>query len=214
MSEDIDIPELSNPESASPEPAVEKAERARSRRRWLTLAEIVAVAGLAIAGLNFYSNWAERRDSSVERTAEQSSAAQEKARVELVGTVKNDGKELLLSDEHHDLSEATVAFPKALGIAPQHPAGEPAIEADWFDKPLLKLTDGGADDKTGRLPVLVTVRYFVGDDARSASAIYDVVWRTKGHMLRGRSLGVEGMKLRQRGGSQTTLDAAWAKLKP
>ncbi|TPG14402.1 hypothetical protein [Sphingomonas oligophenolica] len=205
MNGDVDIPDP---------PTEEKADRARSRRRWLTLAEIVAVTGVGIAGLNLYSNWAERRDSAAERSVEQSSAAQEKARVELVGTVKHDGKELLLNDAHHDLSEATIAFPQALGIAIQHPAGEPAIEARWFDQPLLKLTDSGADDKTGRLPVLVTVRYFVGDDARTTSAIYDVVWRTKGHLFGGRSLGIEGMKLRRRGGSQAALDAAWARLKP
>lgn len=205
MSEDIDPPEPV---------ATETADRARSRRRWLTLAEIVAVTGVGIAGLNLYSNWAERRDSAADRSVEQSTEAREKARVELVGTVKNDGKELLLSDAHHDLSEATIAFPNALGIAVQRPPGEPAIEARWFNQALLKLSDGGADDKTGRLPVLVTVRYFVGDDARTTSAIYDVVWRTKGHLLSGRSLGIEGMKLRQRGGSQAALDAAWTRLKP
>ena len=204
MSEDVDVPEA---------PA-EKAERARSRRRWLTLAEIVAVTGVGIAGLNLYSNWADRRETAAERSVEQSSDAREKARLDLVGTVKRDGKELLLSDERHDLSEAVIAFPKALGVATQRPAGEPAIEVDWFDTPLLKLTDGGADDKTGRVPVLVTVRYFVGDDARTASAIYDVVWRTEGRRFMGRSLKIEGMKLRQRGGSQAALDAAWGRLKP
>lgn len=205
MSEDIDAPEP---------PATEKAERARTRRRWLTLAEVVAVTGVAIAGLNLYSNWAERRDAAIEHGVEQSSAAREKSRIELTGTVKNGGKELVLTDRHHDLSEAMIAFPTTLGVGIQHPAGEPAIEADWFAGPLLKLTDGGADDKTGRLPALVTVRYFVGDDARTASAIYDVIWRTEGRFPFGRSLKIEGMKLRQRGGTQATLHAAWARLKP
>ena len=204
MSEEIDIPETT----------VEKADRARSRRRWLTLAEIVAVVGVAIAGLNLYSNWADRRETAAERAVAQSTDAHEQARVELVGAVTDGGDSLTLSDEHHDLSEAVIAFPKALGVATQRPAGDATIEADWFAKPLLKLTDGGADDRTGRLPVLVTVRYFVGDDARTASGIYDVVWRTEGHMLRGRSLKIQSLKLRQRGGSQAALDAAWARLKP
>ena len=205
MSDDVDLPEP---------PTEAKRERARTRRRWLTLAEIVAVAGVGIAGLNLYANWSDRQDQAANRSAERSSEAREKARVELIGTVKDGGRHLALSDAHHDLSEATIAFPTSLGIAMQHPAGEPTIDADWFADPLLKLTDGGADDRTGRLPVLVTVRYFVDDEARTANAVYDLVWRTEGHMLRGRTVKIEGMKLRQRGGSQAVIDAAWARLKP
>ena len=34
-----------------------KAEAAAARRRWLTLAEIVAIAGVVIAGLTLWNNW-------------------------------------------------------------------------------------------------------------------------------------------------------------
>lgn len=205
MSDDIDIAEP---------PSSEKADRARTRRRWLTLAEIVAVIGVAIAGLNLYANWVDRRDQAAEHSAEQSSEARDKARVELVGTVERDGRSLKLTDARHDLSEAVIVFPTSLGIATQRPPGDPAIEADWFATPLLTLTDGGSDDRTGRLPVLVTTRYFVGDNPQTATAIYDIIWRTSGRWLRGRTLRIEGMKLRQRGGTQKTLDAAWARLTP
>ena len=194
--------------------APETPDQAATRRRWITLAEVVAVAGVVIAGLSLYTTWSDRRADETARVAERSQAAREQARVELVGTVRDGGKALALTDARHDLSEASVTFPKALGVGPQHPAGDPVIEAGWFAERLLELTDGGSDEKTGRLPVLVTVRYFAGDEARTASGIYDVVWRTQGHMLRGRSLAVEGLKLRQHGGSQAALDAAWARLKP
>lgn len=192
----------------------DSAERARTRRRWLTLAEVVAVAGVAIAGLNFYSDWTDRREQATTRASEQSSEIRDRARIELAGTVKDGGKQLALSDPHHDLSDAIITFPRGLGVAPQRPPGDPAIAVDGFAKVLLKLTDGGADEKTGRLPVLVTVRYFVGDDARTASAIYDVVWRTEGHLLRGRSLRLDSLKLRQRSGGQSALDAAWERERP
>ena len=205
MSEDVDPPELQ---------VEEKIERARARRRWLTLAEVVAVTGVFIAGANFYANWADRRDQAALRSAEQRADDTERARVELIGTIGHGGKTLTLSDAHHDLSEAAIAFPQALRIGAQHPAGEPTIQSDWFDKALLKLTDGGSDAKTGRLPVLITVRYFVGDAPRTARSIYDIIWRTEGHFLGGRSLRIEGIKLRQRGGSQAALDAAWSRLKP
>jgi len=34
----------------------EKSDR-QARRRWLTIAEIVAVAGVVIAGLSLWNNW-------------------------------------------------------------------------------------------------------------------------------------------------------------
>jgi hypothetical protein len=96
----------------------------------------------------------------------------------------------------------------------QRPAGDPEIAAEWVAPALLKLTDGGADERTGRLPVLITVRYWDGDVARSTSGVYDIVWRTKGQLLRGRALLLEGLKLRQRGGSQAAVDAAWKRVRP
>ena len=108
----------------------------------------------------------------------------------------------------------TIAFPKALGVATQRPAGEPAIEAKPFAGALLKLTDGGADDRSGRLPVLVTASYLDGDATRTARGIYDVIWRTRGRLLQGRALELTGLRLRRRGGDQAALDAAWAREKP
>jgi len=58
------------------------------------------------------------------------------------------------------------------------------------------------------------VQYFDGDTTRSASGIYDVIWKTEGRMLRGRALKLEGLRVRQRGGDQAKLDAIWAKEKP
>jgi hypothetical protein len=89
------------------------------------------------------------------------------------------------------------------------------IQRSWFEKALLKATDGGADDQAGRLPVFITVNYTDGDATRSAGGIYDVIWQTKaGGFLSGRSLKLQGLRVRQRGGSQAKLDAIWAKEKP
>lgn len=198
----------------SGETPAERKEAAATRRRWITLAEVLAVAGVLIAALPLWSNWADRREDAAARTATETSAAREKARLDLVGTVGDGGRTLALTDPRHDLREAEIAFPGPTGIARQRPAGDPAIDADWFDDVLLKLTDGGPDTRTGRLPVLITVRYWDGDVDRTASGIYDVIWRTEGRMLRGRALRIEGLKLRQRGGSAKALDAAWARVKP
>ncbi len=192
----------------------ERKDAAATRRRWVSLAEAVAVAGVIIGALTLWMSWSDRRSDEAAKVATETAEAREKARVDLSATVEDGGRTLALKDERHDLSDAVVAFPKSLGIATQRPSGDPAIDADWFAKPLLTLTDGGPDERTGRLPVLLTVRYWDGDTARTATGIYDVVWKTEGRMMRGRALTLQGLRLRQRGGSQAQLEAAWAREKP
>ncbi|MDP1026153.1 hypothetical protein Q5H91_02925 [Sphingomonas sp. KR1UV-12] len=192
----------------------ERRDAAATRRRWVSLAEAVAVAGVLIGALTLWMNWSDRRADQADKAATQTAESREKARVELVATVEDGGRSLALKDARHDLSDAVVTFPQALGIAAQRPSGDPAIEAAWFADPLLALTDGGPDDRAGRLPVLVTLRYWDGDTARTATGIYDVVWKTEGRVLRGRTLRLDGLRLRQRGGTQAQLDGAWAREKP
>lgn len=184
-----------------------------ARRRWVTLAELIAVAGVLIAALTLWSNWSDRRADVAARQAETTKEARERARIDLTATVQGGGETLSLRDEKHDVQDLAVAFPRALGVQPQRPA-ELVLRADWFAAPLLKLTDGGVDERTGRLPVLLTVRYWDGDTVRTATAIYDVIWRTEGRMLRGRTLTLESLRLRERGGDQARLDAIWEGEKP
>jgi len=189
----------------------ERQEAARTRRRWITLAEFVAVAGLAVTALGFWTNWSDRRADQADKVATTAAEARKDARLDVTATVRDDGRSLLLADARHDIQDVRFAFPATLGVAGQHPAGDPAIEADWIAAPLLRLTEGGADEKVGRLPVLATIRYWDGDAARTATAIYDVVWRTEGRFLKGRALRLEGLKLRRRGGTTADLDQLWDK---
>ena len=184
-----------------------------TRRRWITLAELVAVAGVLIAGLTLWSNWSDRRADEATKRAEASRAAEDEARIILVGTARDNGRSLMLDDEGRGVQDLAVAFPRALGIGAKRPA-ELVIEAEWVEDALLRLTDGGADERTGRLPVLLSVRYWVGDTARTATGIYDVIWRTEGRVLRGRNFRLETLRLRERGGDQAQLDAIWAREKP
>ena len=43
----------------------ETSEQAKTRRRWLTLAELVAVSGLLIGALTLWLNWSDKRDLSL-----------------------------------------------------------------------------------------------------------------------------------------------------
>jgi hypothetical protein len=186
----------------------ETSEQRTTRRRWLNLAELVAVAGLLIGGLTLWLNWSDRREDKAQAAAASAAAARDKARFDLTGKV--DGDEiLLLRDEKHALGDVRVTFPSALRTAP-HDAVTHTIEQDWFADALLKATDGGPDERTGRLPVLVSYTYVVEDAEHRRRAIYDIVWKTDGRLLRGRSLDLIDFRLRRPGGDQAALDAAWA----
>lgn len=215
-------PELtpSAPPSAPPsveaaaQQAVDRAEAAATRRRWVTLAELVGVAGLIIAAAGLWMTWSDRRADDQAKQVEKASEAKVRTLVMLKGAVEKGGDRLKLSDAAHDVQNIDVTFPSALGIAAQNSVLEPRIEASWFSGPLLSLTDNGPDSQEGRMPVLITASYWDADTERRDTAIYDVVWKTKGRMLLGRALHVEGLMLRERAGSKARLDAIWAREKP
>lgn len=186
------------------------SEQAKRRRRWINLAEFVAIAGLLIAALGAWNGWSERRDAAAEKRAAAAGALKARARLEFGTEVVRQGREIRLGDPRHEIQDVTIAFPGALGIADRRPA-LPRIELDWFDRQLLKATDGAEDEREGRLPVLVTARYLDGDAVRTASAILDIVWRTEGRVLGGRSITIEAARLRERGGSRAGIDALWAR---
>ena len=192
----------------------ETRDQAQTRRRWITLAEVVAVAGVVIAALTLYSNWQDRRQAAADKAIEQASATRDKTRFMLRGAPDKDKRTIVLArDEAHPLGDIRVTFPTALGVPAQDSVTQ-TIQADWFDKALRKATDGGADDITGRLPVLIRYTYFTDDQPTTRQAIYDIVWHTEGQRFRGRKVELLDLRLRETGGNQTRVDALWAKDKP
>lgn len=201
-------------EETAAEQAVAKAEAAATRRRWITLGEIVAVAAVVISGLTFWNSWSERQDAAAERQAERAAESKERAAssaVLLTGSAEDDGAMLTLSDPAHRIQQIEVRFPKALGVGPQTSVLEPQIQAAWIAAPMLKLTDGGADRREGRLPVAITASYWDADVQRTSTAIYDLVWRTEPRTLQGRTLKLRGVILRERvtNDGQARIDGMW-----
>jgi hypothetical protein len=199
---------------AAAERAVAKAEAAATRRRWVNLAEVVAVAGVIIAALTLWNNWSERRDEEAARKAEQAQEAHAAAIVSLVATPVDGGAALSLEDPAHRIQSMDFTFPAGLDIPVHNAVVETRIEADWFADKLLDLTDGGPDEIEGRLPVLITSEYWSGDQHRTDAAIYDIVWQTEGRLLRGRTLRLKGVVLRARTNSPARLNALWKQEKP
>lgn len=199
------------------ETPAEKAEARAIRRRWLTIGELVAVAGVIIAGVSLWLSWADKRNEASEKAIEAKKAAAAETRLDLRASVNGDGRQVVLSDPAHEILDTEVAFPEALRIGTQRPV-LPRIEASWFSGAVLGATDKGPDEREGRLPALVTVSYRAGDGTKQDRAIVELVWRTSGRMLAGRELRIEAARVRERGGDQARIDALWAqevaRLKP
>lgn len=211
------------PQPGKPDPALQsaateavaKAEAAATRRRWINLGEFVAVAGLIIALLGLYLNWADRREDTTEKQIAAAKAERESARFELRAVPAANGSALTLQhDERHPIRDATVSFPTELGVGSKDTVAD-QIERNWFEHALLKATDGGPDNRSGRLPVLIVLTYWDGDTPRTTRGIYDIGWRTeKGMPLFGRTLKTESLRLHELGGTQKRLDAVWAAERP
>jgi hypothetical protein len=189
--------------------AVEKAEAAATRRRWINLGEFVAVAGLLIAAVSLWLSWADHTASE----ADKASASAESSLITYTATTNQGGAVLTLSDPDHRIQQVDVAFPPSLGVAAQTVL-EPHISAKWFDEAILKATDGGPDVRSGRVPVLITSTWLDGNRRKTDRTIYQVAWHTSGRLFRGRTLALDGVILAERGGSPARLDTLWKAERP
>lgn len=189
-------------------------ERTR-RRRWLTMGEVVAVAGLIIAALSLYLGWAGQRDQESERAEAERAAARQHSHIGLVAT-HADGDVLSFKGAACTLQSADIRFPTALGVPAQNTALSYRIEAGWFARPLLKAIDP-ANAEQGRLPVLIDSRCPGEDGDRVEHAIYEIPYRVDSRFLRGKTVRLRGLVLREYvspAKAQARLDAAWKALAP
>lgn len=201
----IPAPDPADPEPPVVEVAPSAAER-RARRRWLTLAEVLGIAGLLIAGLTLWNNIAMRRGQEADRVADEArsakaaaAAAHDEALVTLEGAPLQGGKQLKLSDvADHRIQNVQLRFPPALGVPPHGSVLDLKIESDWIAKRVLALTDGGPDAVEGEIPVLITSSYWQGDKPVSDTAVYGLVFQTRGEFMSGRALRLRGLVLLER----------------
>src|SRR6188768_949074 len=197
----------------------EREQSQQARRRWITLGETVGVAGLIVAALSLYLGWAGRRDDEAERRAEQAAArkaeAAQRRHIGLVAT-DADGEVLSFKGVACALQSADIRFPAAFGVAAQNTALSYRIEADWFDGPLLEALEP-AKAEQGRLPVLIESRCTGEDGDRVERAIYEIPYRVDSRLLRGKTVRLRGLVLREYvsgATGQARLDAAWRALAP
>ncbi len=196
------------------------AEASASRRRWITLGEVLAVVAICISALTLWNSWTARSESEAVKSADAQRASTRAVSLVLTVAGSSDRK-LILKPASIDQSVQSqkVMFPTALGTPPAETSGEARIEVSWFEH-ALKNARGVAhlpDDSRGdeRLPVAITSRFLVDGEPHEDTALYDVGYGITGHWVGGHSVNLRGVSFvsRVRSNSvQAKLDARWSQL--
>ncbi|MDQ0466259.1 hypothetical protein QO010_004052 [Caulobacter ginsengisoli] len=188
----------------------------RLRLRWLTLAEIVGVAALLIAGLGYWDSHRERTQEDRERAAARAERQAEakaqvlKASFLMIAEPEEDGARLRLASANPDqvIQTQTLWFPAQIRRAPAETTGNPRLQSEWLESGLRK-----TDLRRGRLPVVVQTVYVADGQTRTDRALYFVGFNLKSRLLRPARLELEGLSLSRRdvaGDPQAAADEAWA----
>ena len=189
------------------------------RWRWITLAELLAVAGVLISALALFDAHSARTREEEDRLATQKQATVRADRLLLVATARDGGRSLRLAPTGvgQVIQSQQIRFPSALGVPPAETTGDPRIEVGWFGEGLKKARKdvGEADDSVGdeRLPVAIETRYLADGAVRVDRAIYNIGYAIKGHFLGGSSVTLRGLALVERSGGGdpvARLDKSWS----
>lgn len=175
-------------------------DRRRSRLRWLTLGEAVAVAAVAISGVGLWNSYQERRETRADKAAEAAREATP-APFALRAAANADGSALSLSavSDGQAIQGQSVRFPPSFAVSPATTTSDARIEADWFADALRRDRKGRAlpDETRGdeRMPVLIETDYLADGRAMKARAFYDVGYALEGRFLRGSAVALRGLSL-------------------
>lgn len=177
------------------------AEAAAIRRRWITLGEILAVLGVLISALALWNSYSERSSDEAEKAQAEVKAGRASATLLLRASVEGDGRRLALAPLREDqtIQSQSIAFPKALALAPVETTGNARIEAGWLDDALRKARkakdrpDESAGDE--RLPIAITTRFLAGDAVHSDVAVYDLGYVAEGRFLQGAAIRLKGLSI-------------------
>ncbi|CAN5545800.1 hypothetical protein BH10PSE4_BH10PSE4_45110 [soil metagenome] len=186
--------------------------------RWLTLAEIVAVAALVITGLSFWDSHRERvrddRERSVatsERRAEAQAAARKMTFV-MTGVREEGGEIVRLTsvNEGQVVQTQTLWFPAELRSDSVETTGNPRLEVGWIEKGLRK---HAGKARTGRVPVGVLTVFIEDGQTKTDRAVYQLGYSLHPRALRADKVELEGLSLARRnvaGDLQTAAGGLWA----
>jgi hypothetical protein len=190
-------------------------EAARTRRRWLTFAEIATVLALVISAASFWDSHQEREEA---RAAAASVKPAKVAPLVLTASVEDEGNALRLAATGNDrvIQTQTIVFPTALGIGRIDTVGNPHVEAGWIGTGLRDAV--GDVRKPDRLPVGIITHYTDNGVDRLDTAIYDIGHDWRQRLLQSDMPRLEGItlitRLKDDKALQRQIDARWTKRHP
>ncbi len=191
--------------------------------RWLSLAELVGILALVIAGLGYWDAHRERTQTDSERaTAErerrdEARAGALKFAFLLTGAPDGDGGRLRLASAHPEqvIQTQSLSFPRDVRGDAVQTTGNPRIEAGWFDAALARAGRTRADKALqGRLPVGIVTVYIQDGQTRTDRAVYLLGYSLHPRVLRADRVELEGLSLVRRAGGedvQAAVDGLWAR---
>ena len=158
----------------------------RSRRRWISLGELIALAALLISALGLWLNWKSEQKQGPTQIVEQKQAIP----LVLHGSVTSNGEELVIApiESSHAIESLTVTFP---GGAMIELGGDGRLQASKLE---AALKDSKDDKGSQSLPARISSRYIEMGRERQATGNYSIQYRWEGGgLFGGRSLRIEGM---------------------
>jgi hypothetical protein len=194
--------------------------------RWLTLAEIVGVAALALAALGYWDSHHERLLEQTERaqadrdraTAAKAHDAELKAGALkltflMTGSANGAGDQLRLTAAHGEqvIQTQTLWFPTVIRADKVETTGNPRIESAWVEDGLRKLA---SKTTSGRIPVVMQTSFIEDGQTKTDQALYLVGYRLHPRLVGGPKVELEGLSLSRRGvqgDPQTAADQQWAR---
>ncbi len=194
--------------TSEPDPPPKK----RLPLRWLTLAEIVGVGALLIAGLGYWDSHRERVQQDQERAAaerDRAAAAAErgKARAQetqqdalrhallLTGVPAGGALSLRPARAEQVIQTQTLWFPTEVRSDSVSTTGNPRIEAGWIEDRLRRAAK--ADDH--RVPVAIETSFIEDGQTRTDRSVYLLGFSLHGRLVGGPKLAFEGLSLARRG---------------
>jgi hypothetical protein len=199
---------MSPPEPQSPEPKAKK----RMPLRWMTLAEIVGVAAVALAGLGYWDSHRERlqqehdraaaeRDRAAaeadRRKAQAQEAQQDVVRHALLLTGAPAAGEIRLQPARSEqvIQTQTLTFPTEIKPDSVTTTGNPRIEAGWIEDRLRR----AATAQDHRVPVAIETSFIEDGEPRTDRSVYFVGFSLQARLLGGPKVQFEGLSLARRG---------------
>lgn len=197
--------------------------------RWLTLAEVVGLVAVVIAGLGYWDSHRERSLEERERAAAQRERKAEERAQAHAGALKQTflmtaapqgaGDWLRLTSVHSEqvIQTQSLTFPTDVRADEVETTGNPRIEAGWFDAGLaraLKARGRGGKEVQDRVPVGIVTVYIEDGQTKTDRALYLVGYSLHPRVLRAGRVELEGLSLVRRGVGEdvrSAVDALWPK---